>query len=245
MATKRAPRKRKESDITEQFKTEYKKSFDTITIKLKPLPHLTDNQLQFYYLTQNPKTNMVFVDGVAGTAKTQVAVYGAMELLKNREVDRIIYIRTIVESSSKSIGALPGELEDKFSPYAMPLIDKLNEFVEVSTYKALMEQEYIKAIPVNFARGLTFHKSAVIVDEVQNFTRSEITTILTRFGRNSRYFVIGDTKQADIKDSGFKQVLDLFDTEFSRKNDIHCLKFDNSDIVRSPILRHITQILAV
>lgn len=245
MAIKKAPRKRKEVDITPDMGEHYKKNFDVGNIVLKKLPHLTDNQLNFYYQTQGPKTNMIFVDGPAGTAKTQVAVYGALELLKNREIDRIIYVRTIVESSSRSIGALPGELEDKFLYYSMPLIDKLNEMTEVTTYKSLMEQEYIKAIPVNFARGLTFHNSAVIVDESQNFCRSELSTILSRFGRNSKYFVIGDGKQSDIKDSGFKEVFNAFDTEFSRKNEIHCLKFDHTDIVRSPILKHITQVLKI
>jgi hypothetical protein len=98
------------------------------------------------------------------THNTQVAVYGAMELLKNREVDKIIYIRTVVESSSKSMGFLPGELDDKLSPYSMPLIDKLNEMTDVSTHKALMEQEYIKVIPVNFARGLTFQSEIHLVN---------------------------------------------------------------------------------
>lgn len=245
MATKKAPRKRKELDITDEISSHYKKNFDLSNIDLKKLPHLTDNHIKFYHLTQNPNNNMVFVDGVAGSAKTQIAVYGALELLKNRQVDKIIYVRTIVESSSRSLGALPGELENKFLYYSMPLIDKLNEMTSVSTYKALMEQEYIKAIPVNFARGLTFHNSAVIVDESQNFNKKELGTILSRFGRGSKYFVIGDTNQADTKDSGFKEIFEKFDQEFSRKNEIHCLKFDHTDIVRSPILRHITQILGV
>lgn len=245
MATKKAPRRRKELDITDEIANHYKKNFDLSNIDLKKLPHLTDNQIRFYHLTQNPKTNMVLVDGVAGSAKTQVAVYGALELLKNRQVDRIIYVRTIVESSSRSLGALPGELDDKFLYYSMPLIDKLNEMTSVSTYKSLMEQEYIKAIPVNFARGLTFHNSAVIVDESQNFSKKELGTILSRFGRGSKYFVIGDTNQADTPDSGFGEVYNAFDQEFSRKNEIHCLKFDHTDIVRSPILRHITQILKI
>jgi phosphate starvation-inducible PhoH-like protein len=246
MKEKRAPRKRKELDITQDIGEHLKRNFDVSNINLKKLPHLTDNQIKFYHLTQNEKTNMVFVDGVAGTAKTQVAVYGAMELLKNRKVDRIIYIRTVVESSSRSMGFLPGELDDKLAPYSMPLIDKLNEMVDVSERNALLEHEYIKVIPVNFARGLTFHNAAVIIDEIQNFDKSEITTVLTRFGRNSIYICVGDTNQSDIGSaSGFKKVFDAFDTDFSRKNDIHCLKFDNSDIVRSPILRHITQVLKV
>lgn len=245
MATKKAPRRRKELDVTDEYAEQIKKNFDLSNIDIKKLPHLTDNQIKFYHLTQAKNTNMVFVDGVAGSAKTLVAVYGALELLKNRQVDRIIYVRTIVESSTRSMGALPGEIESKVSPYAMPLIDKLSEITSGYTYKSLMEQEYIKVIPVNFARGLTFHNSAVIVDESQNFSRRELGTIMSRVGRSSRYFIIGDTNQADRPDSGFKEVFDAFDQDFSRKNEIHCLKFDHTDIVRSPILRHITQILKI
>jgi len=64
-------------------------------------------------------------------------------------------------------------------------------------------------------------------------------------GRGTRYFVLGDMAQTDIKNSGFETVFDLFDTEFSRKNNIHCIDFDTTDIVRSGILKHITQVLSV
>lgn len=245
MTAKRAPRKRKELDISQEIAESYKKNFNCSNITIKKQFPLNDNHSNFYYLTQNQNTNMVFVDGVAGTMKTYLAVYSALELLKDRHVDQIIYIRTVVESSSRSIGALPGELEDKFGPYSMPLVDKLNEITDIPTSKSLMEQGYIKAIPVNFVRGLTFNNSVVILDETQNMTKSEITTILTRFGRHSKYIVCGDTNQSDIKDSGFKAVFDAFNTEFSRKNNIHCVKFDTFDIVRSPILKHITQVLKV
>lgn len=165
MTEKRAPRKKKELDITKDIGDSIKKNFDCSNIKLKRQFQLTDNQTSFYYACQDPKTNMVIVDGVAGSSKTYLAVYSALELLKDRHVDKIIYIRTVVESSTRSIGALPGELEDKFSPYSIPLIDKLNEIVDVYTWKSLMDNEYIKAIPVNFVRGSTFHNSAVILDE--------------------------------------------------------------------------------
>lgn len=246
MTAKRAPRKRKESvEITKEFVEAYNKNFNCSSIQMKKMFPLTDNQTAFYYQSQQEKTNMMFVDGPAGSAKTYIAVYSALELLKDRHVDQIIYIRSVVESSSRSIGALPGELEDKFSPYSMPLVDKLNEILDKFTIKSLMEQEYVKAIPVNFVRGLTFNKSVVIIDEAQNMNRSELTTILTRFGRDTKYIVCGDGKQSDIKDSGFAKVFELFDTEFSRKNNIHCTKFDVHDINRSHILRHITQVLSV
>lgn len=245
MTAKKNPRKRKEMDITHDIGESLKKNFDCSNILLKRQLPLTDNQTSFYYKSQDPKTNIMFVDGVAGTAKTYISVYSALEMLKNRQVDHIIYIRTVVESSSRSIGALPGELDEKFSPYSMPLIDKLNEIIDPFTTKSLMDHGYIKAIPVNFVRGLTFHNSAVLIDEAQNMNRTELTTVLTRFGKNTKYFICGDSNQKDIKDSGFETIFNLFNTEFSRKNNIHCDKFDTSDVVRSQILKHITQVLGV
>ena len=246
MAIKRAPRKRKElGDLEKEFADAYKKNFDCSNIKMrKPFP-LSDNHIIFYHLTQNDRTNMVFLDGPAGSMKSYISVYTAVELLREQKVEQIIYIRSVVESASRSIGLLPGEISDKFMMYSMPLIDKLSEIVDKPTITSLMEQEYIKAIPVNFVRGLTFNSALVIIDEAQNMTRSELTTILTRFGRNTKYIVCGDAKQCDIKDSGFEKIHQLFDTEHSRKNNIHCMKFDTDDVVRSPILKHITSVLGV
>jgi phosphate starvation-inducible PhoH-like protein len=246
MTPKKVPRKRKESvDITDEFTKQYKKNFDCSNIQIKkPFP-FTDNHTSFYYLTQNDKTNMVFLDGPAGSMKSYISVYSAMEMLRDRKVDKIIYIRTVVESASKSLGYLKGDENEKFAAYTMPLIEKISEITDKATVNALLEQEYVKAMPVNFVRGLTFNNAVVIIDEAQNATRSELTTIMTRFGRGSKYIICGDAKQSDIRDSGFTKVFELFDTEFSRKNNIHCMKFDIHDISRSAILKHITQILSV
>jgi len=246
MSTKRSTRKRKEIDEIEiDFIDAYKKNFNLGNMKLKKQFPLTPNQKQCYYTINNQNTNMVFIDGLAGTNKTYLSVYAAMEHLKEGKVDQIIYIRSVVESSSRSIGALPGELDEKFGPYTMPLMDKLHEIVDDAMCGQLMNNNYIKAVPVNFVRGLTFHNSFVIIDEAQNMSKSELATILTRFGRNTKYIVCGDARQADIKDSGFEKVHSLFDTEHSRKNNIHCVKFDADDVVRSPLLKHITQVLGV
>ena len=246
MTTKRAPRKRKESvDITNEFSDVYKKTFSCSNIRMKKMLPITDNQTKFYYESQNDKTNMIFLDGPAGSSKTYCAVYSALELLKEGKFDRIIYVRTVVESASRSIGFLKGDEESKLAPYILPFMDKAFESTDHSTVKSLIEQEYIKAIPVNFIRGMTFNNAIVIFDEIQNGNRAEITTVLTRIGRNSRFFLLGDSNQKDIKDSGFNEIFNKFDTEFSRKNNIHCMKFDNSDIVRSPILKHISQVLGV
>jgi phosphate starvation-inducible PhoH-like protein len=246
MATKRALRKKKESgELQQEFVKAYEKNFNTSNINLKKMFPLTDNHQKFYYLSQQEKTNMIFLDGPAGSMKSYLAVYSAIELLKAGKVDRIIYVRTVVESSSKSMGFLKGDENMKLAPYVLPLLEKAYEATDKHTVDQLLELEYLKAIPVNFARGLTFNNSAVIFDESQNGTRTELATILTRFGRNSKYFIIGDSKQSDITASGFNKVSELFDTEHSRKNNIHCMKFDVGDICRSNILKHISAVLGV
>jgi len=201
---------------------------------------LTENQILFLKTALSQCTNMCFIDGPAGTSKTYIAVLAALKLLKSKKIDSIIYIRSIVESASRSMGALPGELEEKFAPWSMPMIDKLEEILEANTYNNLMNKGYIRCIPVNFTRGLTFKSACVIVDEAQNLTLCELTTLLTRFGVNSRYFVVGDTRQSDIgTKSGFKKVFKAFDDQECVESGIVTHVFDENDIVRSEILKFI------
>ena len=197
----------------------------------------------FYYNICDKNTNMTLVDGPAGTAKTYIAVYAALEMLREQEVEKIIYIRSIVESADKSLGSLPGEIDDKFSPYAIPLDEKVSEIAGYGVCSNLKKQGVIEAIPVNFVRGLTFNKTLVIVDEAQNLSRKELTTILTRFGRDSKYVVIGDCNQADVNKSGYKEIFNSFNNEKCEQNDIFSFKFENSEISRSKILRFICSVL--
>lgn len=191
------------------------------------------------------KTKMVFIDGPAGSCKSFISVLAALNLLQQKKIKKIIYIRSIVESAEKSIGALPGELDEKFKPWSLPLLDKLHELIPPFQIDTLMESGQIQCIPVNFVRGLTFHDAAVIVDESQNNSYQEEVTILTRFGHNTRYFVIGDTKQTDTHKSGFKSVLERFSDEECQEHGIYVCHFGENEIVRSKILRLITRKLNV
>jgi phosphate starvation-inducible PhoH-like protein len=206
---------------------------------------LTKNQVSFLIKTLQQDTRMCMVDGPAGTAKTYLAVLAALKMLNRKQIDSIIYIRSIVESASRSMGALPGELEEKFAPWSMPLIDKLEEITTAGAGSNLISKGYIKCIPVNFTRGLTFKNSCVIIDEAQNMTNSELTTILTRFGENSKYLVVGDSYQADIGvKSGFRKIFKAFNTPSSTEWGINSFEFTKDDIVRSEILRFIVDRLS-
>lgn len=201
---------------------------------------LNDTHHSFKALATRYNTKMLFADGPAGTAKTYLAVLAAVELLKKNAIESIIYIRSVVESASQKMGSLPGEVDDKFLPWSMPMIEKLDEIVGVPTRKNLMARQLVECVPVNFVRGLTFHNSVVIVDEAQNLTTSELVTILTRFGENTKYFVVGDTNQSDINGkSGFKPVYNCFVDEICEEQGIYTFKFGEDDIVRSEILKFI------
>ena len=178
------------NDIEEKFRDNFLLDF-----KIKRPFYLNHNHKDFYNQIRNKETNMVFVDGPAGSAKTYIAIYAALEELREEKVDKVIYIRSVIESAAKSLGSLPGEVDDKFLPYAMPLLEKVREITSDSTCSILKNRGMIEAIPVNFVRGLTFNNCVVIVDEAQNLTKGELTTILTRFGRKTKYIVCGDTHQ--------------------------------------------------
>lgn len=203
---------------------------------------LTDVHKSFTELCFNNDTKIAFVDGPAGTAKTYCAAYTALHMLKSHRVDEVVYIRSIIESASKSMGSLPGEVDDKFLPWTLPLQEKLNELISTATISNLFETNTVKAVPVNYVRGLTFKDSVVIVDEAQNLTKSELITILTRFGEDSKMIVIGDTLQSDINGrSGFQDIYNTFNDKESEENGVFCFKFTDRDIMRSEMLKFIVR----
>jgi len=201
---------------------------------------LNDVHKTFMDLCLHDKTKIVTVDGPAGSGKSYLSVLSALNMLQNKEINQIIYIRSVVESSSKSRGCFAGSLDEKFEPYTGPIIEKLDEIVGTKVCGELMNGGFVKCIPVNFVRGLTFRDSIVIIDEVQNLIWPEIVTLLTRFGENTKYIVIGDSFQSDIGiKSGFPRLMKAFDNPESEENGIYNFTFTENEVVRSKILKFI------
>ena len=206
--------------------------------------NLTQAHDEFLEICFKEACKMCMIDGPAGSAKTYLAVFVALQLLRTQKIEEIVYIRSVVESASKSMGSLPGEVEEKFLPWSLPLLEKLNELLDKPTINNLMTEGYVKCVPVNYTRGLTFKNACVIIDESQNLTREELTTILTRFGENSKYIVVGDTQQSDIGNkSGFKAIFNAFNTTESKEFGLFGFKFTELEIVRSEILKYIVKVL--
>jgi phosphate starvation-inducible PhoH-like protein len=201
---------------------------------------LTPKQIELLNLLQNKKTKLVFISGPAGTSKTYTSILAGLNLLNQKRVSEIVYVRSIVESSDSKLGFLPGEMDEKMSPYIQPLIDKLEELVPKHDIDKLKKEERIHGFPINFLRGLSWNAKCIVADEAQNMSKKELTTLVTRVGEFSKLFICGDPDQSDINGkSGFVPMMNIFDDEESRNNGIYVFKFDEEDIVRSGLVKFI------
>ena len=201
---------------------------------------LTPKQIELLNLLQNKTTKLVFISGPAGTSKTYTSVLAGLNLINQKRVSEIVYVRSIVESSDSKLGFLPGEMDEKMSPYIQPLIDKLEELLPKHDIDKLKKEERIHGFPINFLRGLSWNAKCIVADEAQNMSKKELTTLITRVGEFSKLFICGDPDQSDINGkSGFVPMMNIFDDEESRNNGIYVFKFDEDDIVRSGLVKFI------
>ena len=213
------------------------------TLRVKQFPW-TEKQKEFFKLALDDDARIVFVNGPAGTSKTLLSVYCGLQLLNKKLISDIMYIRSAVESSDRSLGFLPGSAEDKLKFYNLPFLDKLDELLLETKAEKLESEGRVSMFPVNFARGMNWKDKCVILDEAQNSTIKEITTVLTRLGENSRCFILADPLQTDLRNGNggaFEKMFKLFSDEESMTHGIYNFKFSEEDIMRSELVKFLVK----
>lgn len=153
---------------------------------------------------------IVIVTGRAGSGKSLVCAQAALDFLKRKQIECIWNTRAAIEVG-KSLGFLPGELNEKFDPYMEAFVDNLNKCCSDKTeVDALLKSGKIKALPIQFIRGKTID-DVLIVEESQNTTKAEMLAVLTRLGKTGKIIINGDNEQKDIKDefNGLSYVIEL------------------------------------
>jgi predicted ribonuclease YlaK len=146
------------------------------------------------------ENQIVVITGRAGSGKSLVCAQAALDFLKKKQINCIYNTRAAVEVG-KSLGYLPGALNDKFDPYMEALVENLNKCcTDKEEVPKLIEQGKVKALPVQFIRGKTVD-DILIVEEAQNLTKGEMLAILTRLGKTGKIVINGDNEQTDIRSS--------------------------------------------
>lgn len=224
-----------------QSKVEVPQMKETIEIKGNIYQRLTQKQQCFLEDVSQPNTRIMFINGPAGTSKTYLSILHALEVLKDNDDAEILYVRTNAESGDSKMGTLPGNEEEKLSPFLIPLQDKLEEMLKYETVKSLTcgPDPRVKATAVNYLRGASWKNKIVIADEAQNFTFGELITLITRIGRGTKLIICGDFMQSDIRRSGFRRMFGIFDKQESRRKGVGTFTFTKEDIVRDKFLQYV------
>ncbi len=203
----------------------------------KPISAKTKNHIQLIEAVSN--NAICFAVGPAGTGKTFVAVALAVKALKNKQVKKIIITRPIIETG-EHLGFLPGDVSEKVNPYLQPIYDALCEMIPSERLKYYLEQKIIDIAPLAYMRGRTLKQAFIILDEAQNTTQGQMKMFLTRIGQHSKTVVTGDISQIDLpqqKQSGLMEAIRILKSI----KGIKTVLFDNTDVVRHPIIKEIIQ----
>jgi phosphate starvation-inducible PhoH-like protein len=199
----------------------------------KPTSGLTPRTANQKALIDALKENsQVFILGPAGTGKTYVTATYAADLYTTKEIDKIVITRPHV-AVGKDIGYLPGTLEEKTYPWALPVLDVLQKHLGKGAVETGIKNGNIEMAPLALMRGRSFDNSFIIVDETQNITTHELKMLLTRVGEGSTIVLNGDIQQSDLKEAdGLSKVIHL-----AKKHmlPVPIIEFGLEDIVRSDI----------
>ena len=239
------PRRKKSADqpigvglTTKQMKRKKPLSSDYL-VDVVPL---TDNQKLLFNSYGNDKHLVAY--GVAGTGKTFITFYNALKevLDENKPYERIYIVRSLV--STREIGFLPGDHEDKADIYQIPYKNMVKYMFQMNSeadfemlYGNLKAQDTIKFWSTSFLRGTTLDNSIIIVDEFQNLNFHELDSIITRVGENTRIMFCGDASQSDLIKTNDRNGIVDFMNILRKMPSFDIIEFDIDDIVRSGLVK--------
>ena len=212
---------------------------NTYLLDIEPI---TDNQKKLFDSYAEGKHLVAY--GTAGTGKTFISLYNALAdvLDETTPYERIYLVRSLV--STREIGFLPGDHEDKADIYQIPYKNMVKYMFQMPTdadfemlYGNLKAQETIKFWSTSFIRGTTLDNAIVIVDEFQNLNFHELDSIITRIGENSRIVFCGDASQSDLVKTNDRNGIHDFLNILRKMPSFDIIEYGIDDIVRSGLVK--------
>ena len=149
--------------------------------------------------------------GMAGTGKTFLALAAGLEQVVERSTYRRLSVyRPLVAVGRQEVGFLPGDLDDKLSPWMAAVHDNLYSLFRKDSdspfhgqghvqrmVDALLDRGQLEMAAITYLRGRSITDEFVIVDEAQNLELPTLKVILTRMALGSKVVFCGDLSQVD------------------------------------------------
>lgn len=204
----------------------------------KPLTPRNPNQVDaMRYLRTKTLT---LLSGPPGTAKTLLAAFIACEKLHKREIDKIYYVKPVVDvPGEQGLGFLPGNLDEKIAPHVSPIRDALEVFMPKGKAEYMLSKKHIEFLPIEHLRGRSLNRCMVIADEMQNATTHSVLTILTRLGDGSSIALLGDIVQRDLSGRFGRDGLSDALNRLRMLADVGHVEFGFDDIERSEFVQSV------
>ena len=209
---------------------------------LRDIEPLSGNQQKLFESYSNNKNIIAY--GAAGTGKTFITLFNALNdvLDTSTPYEKIYIVRSLV--STREIGFLPGDHEDKSTLYQIPYKNMVKYMFELPSaadfemlYGNLKAQETISFWSTSFIRGTTFDRAIIIVDEFQNLNFHELDSIMTRVGENTKIMFCGDATQTDLIKQNERNGIVDFMRVLRMMSSIDIIEFGVEDIVRSGLVK--------
>ena len=223
------------------------KSVGTIPKIVNNLEFKTDNQKLFFQKISDFNNQLILCHGIAGTGKTYVSCYKALQdvLRRGLPYDKLIIINPTVDVGNEDkLGYLPGELSQKIQQYNESTFTILNSIVGKAKANKLIQDGKVEIGVLNFLRGVNLQDCYVILDEAQNVSPMQIKTIMTRISENCKMIIQGDMSQCDkYKTNGVTnyEKSGFYDVWYRLKDvkGVGHMAFNRDDCIRHPLVKRI------
>jgi len=193
------------------------------------------NETQKKLIHAIKNNDVTICTGVAGTGKTLISVYEALNLFKlhPETYKEIKLVKSITQLKNEELGTLPGDEKDKLKFHMMSFLDAFHKLIGEDLTNKLIEAGLIKMEVFGAIRGRSFTNSIIIIDEFQNISKDNAKTFLTRFSEDTKVIVLGDSGQIDLKNKKDSALEPLINKVKNKPIEgVGIVVFDKSDVVR-------------
>ena len=219
----------------------------TIPKIVNNLEFKTENQKLFYQKISDFNNQLILCHGIAGTGKTYVSCYKALQdvLRRGLPYDKLIIINPTVDVGNEDkLGYLPGELSQKIQQYNESTFTILNSIVGKAKANKLIQDGKVEIGVLNFLRGVNLENCYVVLDEAQNVSPMQIKTIMTRISENCKMIIQSDLSQCDkYKTNGVTnyEKSGFYDVWYRLKGvkGVDHMAFNRDDCIRHPLVKRI------